>query len=368
MSCVLRRGAAKALVSLLFASRGVVVQVLCQCLPELRRYRALRRARNAGSAWDWEASDAVDMRALESASWVPGQGRYRVPLNGTSEPSRPRPHTPPCRSDERPKVNERGTKGDSLNRNLLADMNENWAAWLQFTAEHAAEGDSVTFGTVRCSSVGVPIPLFNQAFVFDEPLVDDLASATSWLAERNVPFFVTAPDTVADAVAGMAEEAGLEATATTMPGMAFAPLDDVAAEDSDEVEIMSVTDSAQLTEFAAVASEAFGAPLEAAGTLAPASSLTDDRCSWFIGYLDGDLAACGQLLRTAHVAGVYSIGVRDRFRRRGLGAAITAAVLLEGRALGCTTGVLQASPMGQPVYGRMGFETVTQYHSFSAPG
>jgi GNAT superfamily N-acetyltransferase len=135
-----------------------------------------------------------------------------------------------------------------------------------------------------------------------------------------------------------------------------------------DAEILTATDPAQLGDFAVVASEAFGAPLEAASTLSPASTLDDERCSWFLGYLDDEPAACGQLFRTADVAGVYSIGVRERFRRRGLGAAITAAVLAAGRDSGCSIGVLQASPMGAPVYDRMGFETVTQYHRFAPAG
>jgi GNAT superfamily N-acetyltransferase len=248
---------------------------------------------------------------------------------------------------------------------VVADLNENWAAWLNFTAEHAPGGESRTFGAIRCSSVGVPMPLFNQAFVFDEPSVRDLARATGWLSDRNVPFWVTAPDSVARAVADMAESAGLDPLATTMPGMAYAPLADLPVEADGDAEILPVTQSAQLGDFALVASEAFGAPLEAAGTLAPASTLGDDRCSWFLGYLDGDPVVCGQLLRTGDVAGVYSIGVRERFRRRGLGAAITAAALVAGSDSGCSIGVLQASPMGAPVYDRMGFETVTQYHSFA---
>lgn len=130
--------------------------------------------------------------------------------------------------------------------------------------------------------------------------------------------------------------------------------------------MLPVTDATQLADFAVVAAEAFGAPLEAASVLAPASSLADDRCSWFVGYVDGDPGVCGQLLRTDDVAGVYSIGVCERFRRRGLGAAITTTVLSAGSDLGCTIGVLQASPMGEPVYEHMGFDTVTQYHSFAA--
>ena len=53
-------------------------------------------------------------------------------------------------------------------------------------------------------------------------------------------------------------------------------------------------------------------------------------------------------------------------RRRGYGEALTAAVLRAGRELGCTTGCLQASNMGKPVYERMGFDTFTQYQLFTA--
>lgn len=255
-----------------------------------------------------------------------------------------------------------------MGRNVLDDLNENWAEWLHFTAEHAPAGESRTFGAIRCSSVGVPMPLFNQAFVFEQPVVDDLAAATSWLSARKVPCWVTAPDSVAGAVADMAESVGLDQSATTTPGMVLASLADLPDVAGDDVELLLVTDATQLTDFAVVAAEAFDAPLEAAATLAPASSLTDGRCSWFVGYVDGEPASCGQLLRTGDVAGVYSIGVRERSRRRGLGAAITTAVLLAGRDSGCTIGVLQASPLGQPVYERMGFDMVTRYRSFGASG
>lgn len=210
------------------------------------------------------------------------------------------------------------------------------------------------------------MPLFNQAFVFEEPAVDDLLQAMGWLTERTVPFWVTAPEPVARVVADVAEVAGLNPTAETMPGMVLAPLADLSTEADTSVEIRPVADAALLADVAVVAAEAFGAPLRVAGMLAPASMLDDEHCSWFLGYVDGDPAACGQLLRTADVAGVYTIAVREQFRRRGLGAAISRAVLAAGRDFGCTVGVLQASPMGEPVYDRMGFETVTPYHLFVA--
>lgn len=257
-----------------------------------------------------------------------------------------------------------------MHRDGLADLNENWAEWLGFTAAHAVGGASHAFGAIRCSSVGVPMPLFNQAFVFDEPDPEDLAQATRWLSKRQVPFWVSAPDHVAPSVAALGARVGLDPAAATMPGMTFSPLAEMSTAGSEGIEIVPVSQSAQLEEFAIVASEAFGAPPQAAAALVPATTLEDDRCAWFLGYVEGDLAACGQLFRTDHVAGVYSIGVRESFRHRGLGAAITSAVLAGGRDAGCGIGVLQASPMGAPVYVRMGFDTITQYHSFapSDPG
>ena len=254
-----------------------------------------------------------------------------------------------------------------MGRDQRADLETNWAAWLGFMADHVAAGETQTVGSIRCCSVGVPIPLFNQAFVFEEPEVDDLVAAVGWLSQRHVPFWVTAPESVATAIGEMAGAAGL-VPGGTMPGMVLTSLDDVPAGATGEPDTQLVTDPALLSDVALVTAEAFGAPLEAAQMLVPASMLDDERSSWFVTHVDGEPAACGQLLRTDDVAGVYAIAVREQFRRQGLGAAITWAVLAAGRDAGCSTGVLQASPMGKPVYDRMGFDTVTPYHLMVTSG
>ena len=61
---------------------------------------------------------------------------------------------------------------------------------------------------------------------------------------------------------------------------------------------------------------------------------------------------------------VYSIGVVEDARRRGIGKAMTLAVLRLGRDAGCRIGVLQSSKMGYPRYEAMGFESVETYHHF----
>jgi ribosomal protein S18 acetylase RimI-like enzyme len=74
--------------------------------------------------------------------------------------------------------------------------------------------------------------------------------------------------------------------------------------------------------------------------------------------------ASGLLVQSGHVAGVYTIGVVEEFRRRGIGEAMTWEVLRTGRDAGCRVGVLQSSEMGYPLYERMGFGTVVTYHHF----
>lgn len=253
-----------------------------------------------------------------------------------------------------------------MSRDVLAELNTNWVAWLESKTEHVPGGEFRWFGPIPAASVGVPIPLFNQVFVLEQPSEEDLAGATSWIRGRDVPHWITVAGPHVEAVAGMADAVGLARSDGAMPGMALASLAGLSPVSPSQLEVRPVTHADQLEAFAVVTADAFGPPLEEARRLDPPSMLEDDRMGWFVGFVDSEPAACGQLLRTRDVAGVYAIGVRERFRRRGIGEAITRAVLIAGRKQGCELGVLQASPMGTPVYERMGFETITEYHHFVA--
>lgn len=57
----------------------------------------------------------------------------------------------------------------------------------------------------------------------------------------------------------------------------------------------------------------------------------------------------------APVGGIYATSVLETARRQGIGTALTVAACRRARELGCRHVVLNATPLGQPVYRRSGF-------------
>jgi predicted GNAT family acetyltransferase len=61
---------------------------------------------------------------------------------------------------------------------------------------------------------------------------------------------------------------------------------------------------------------------------------------------------------------LYFVCTSPDARRRGVGAAINRAALIDARDDGMRVGVLGSSPIGQRVYERIGFRTVCDSHVF----
>jgi GNAT superfamily N-acetyltransferase len=150
------------------------------------------------------------------------------------------------------------------------------------------------------------------------------------------------------------------------PGMA-APLERLPAEVAvpPRLEITRVANEAQLQDWAAVAGGAFGEPAEiqqARIAVHAAFGFAEDApLQRYIARLDGKPVAMSELFLAAGVAGIYDVATVPQARRQGIGAAITHVPLLAARARGYRVGVLEASPMGEPVYRRLGFEEYCRF-------
>ncbi|WP_265110895.1 GNAT family N-acetyltransferase [Halosolutus halophilus] len=248
-----------------------------------------------------------------------------------------------------------------MTRDLVTTANENLRRAFGILADEAQSGESRRFGPLTVASAGVPAPFFNRVFAFDAPPLGELSAAVAWMAERDVPFWVTVTEPTVEVVESHPVDLDL-VKAAEQPGMAMATLDEIPPRDS-VAEIAEVTDSDERDEFSTVTASAFEWPLDVVEQVDQAALAADD-VRLFLGRVDGHPAASGLLIQSGHVAGVYSIGVVEEFRRRGIGEAMSWEVLQAGREAGCQVGVLQSSEMGYPLYERMGFETVVTYHHF----
>lgn len=130
-------------------------------------------------------------------------------------------------------------------------------------------------------------------------------------------------------------------------------------------------DTVVLARFRAAMFSDMGAPLEdgceACWTAYFGAAVADGQYWSVLAEADGVPVACAGLMffpmvpvpsdpsgLRAHVQGVYTV---PEYRGRGLGEALTRAVLAEAQRRGVKSANLNAAVMGRPMYERMGFET-----------
>lgn len=240
-------------------------------------------------------------------------------------------------------------------------LHENYWAVYRGLADQLAGGVSRTFGAVEVVATDLTFPEYNRAFVFDDPDPDAFSAAVGWLVDRDRPFWVTISDAVVDSIGNLPAEVGLTISHAD-PGMVLTDLEDVASNDA-ALEVVPVTDEDSLLTFVDVFSTVFDRPTEPM-MRAYRPGLSDDRTHMVVGVADGHPVACGLVVRTGEVAGLYAVGVRESHRRQGFGEQMTNTLLEIGREAGCRLAVLQSSEMATSLYDRMGFDQVTTYHHF----
>jgi ketosteroid isomerase-like protein/ribosomal protein S18 acetylase RimI-like enzyme len=131
------------------------------------------------------------------------------------------------------------------------------------------------------------------------------------------------------------------------------------------LEIRPTTDDQGRRDYLYITAEAYatyGAPREyAEDVFCRLESICAPHVQGFVGYVEGRPAAAAGVWVTHGVGGIGWVGTVPEFRGRGYAEAVTWAAVREGFRRGAAFANLQASPMGRPVYERMGFITPTHY-------
>ncbi len=130
------------------------------------------------------------------------------------------------------------------------------------------------------------------------------------------------------------------------------------------IELRRLETAAEADDYWRVATSAYadnGFPPEIFSYYEDRSGLTADNAVALLAYFDSKPVGIAMTIVSHGVAGIYWVGTLAEARGKGIGEAVTAAAINAGFDLGAEIASLQASPMGEPVYRRMGFETIYEY-------
>lgn len=230
-------------------------------------------------------------------------------------------------------------------------------------------GEHVQRGSVHAVFSGLPVPAFNGIHVWQpagdmEQHVRDFVQTGS---ARGLPMAICFP-------AGATHERDIQSLATSLgfaeagdPQAAMLLSGVEAPPRSTELDVTysSPRSAEDLTTVAALTAEVFGVPEQIAQVLADPATLEWEDLEWTALEQDGHTVAMAMLVQVGPVANIFNVGVPARHRRRGLGAAATWEVIRRGHERGARRSALVASLMGEPVYARMGFDTVGRIRMFT---
>jgi GNAT superfamily N-acetyltransferase len=122
------------------------------------------------------------------------------------------------------------------------------------------------------------------------------------------------------------------------------------------LEIIPAADPDTLAAAEQLISDVFRSRAQPGSVLTP-DVLADDLVVW-LGIVDGRPVATATTYVSDGLCGVYAVATAADARRRGYGEALTWAATLHRPEL---PAALQASPMGRPVYERMGYRRVVDF-------
>jgi hypothetical protein len=216
-----------------------------------------------------------------------------------------------------------------------------------------------------------PFPvLFNGAWRVDLALDGDevISRADDFFGSRSRGYSISVRDELAedDDLRSAAEAAGLVALVHAPEMVCWEPLEVGALPPS--IELRWLGDRSTLDAFLAVSERAYASVGMPVGAISEAitdlRAVTAANVHSVVAYLDGEPVAAAQTVLSHSIAGVYFVGTVERARGTGLGDAVTRAVTNRAFDAGAGAVTLQASPMGEPIYLKMGYKTLYHYSTF----
>ncbi|MBT8486897.1 MAG: GNAT family N-acetyltransferase [Phycisphaerae bacterium] len=204
---------------------------------------------------------------------------------------------------------------------------------------------------------GEPHPLGNLAVFNRAASPSDVIRDAEPLREAGVPTAIAFLDAGTPEQIAAASSLGF-AAAESMPLMSVTP-DRLAATKLPDGYTCREVMPAEADAWARAVSDGYGLP-RAIGRLFGvdrAAARAPGAAHYYAAEHEGRMVATSLVFLHDGLAGIYGVATLPEHRGRGLGGHLTAEPLRAAWRRGYTTGLLQASEMGAPVYTRLGFHT-----------
>jgi hypothetical protein len=252
-----------------------------------------------------------------------------------------------------------------LDENLL-DATRAFARWQ--TGSVAVEGDGLL---LVAGTTAFPAGYPNCALRTDRtlPAADVLARARAFFGPRGRGFTVFARGAFDEDLEDELRRSGVPSLVDTPCMVIDRPLAPPRLEPGCELRpVVTETDAAAVREINAEAYVSLGLPADETRALygAPGHLLAPQYMTT-IGVHQGMPVSTAMVIFSALVAGVYWVGTRSSARRTGLAEACTRQVTNAAFTAGARAVTLQASPMGEPIYTRLGYRTFDRLRWYVVP-
>jgi GNAT superfamily N-acetyltransferase len=222
----------------------------------------------------------------------------------------------------------------------------------------APEGEARLTPTAWLALSGEPVGDFNYALVDRGPeAADRLCEYARRIAARALPATVFLPGRVADELAPVARDLGLQ-HAGAVPLMTYQPDGRRPAATTYRVE--QVADEAGLRAANRVLADAFAIPLAATDRAVGPELLDGPGWALFLARQDSGPVSTVATIRTGNTVGIWSMGTVPEQQRRGAGRALLEGVIARHRQMGAATFYLLATEAGKPLYRSIGFRTLDE--------
>lgn len=267
-----------------------------------------------------------------------------------------------------------GLSADSASAANAAIVERHFAE-IQALYARAAGGEVRDDGDVQLSASGLPARVVNAANLARFPAAsaaERIESAKAFFGRFGVPFrWFFGPTSAPANLPAFLEAAGLVKVSDS-PGMA---LEIATMRDEPPavagLEVREVADPADFEAWLRVCVESF--PFDQIVAAAwravhqPLGFGNQSPLHNYVAWLNGRPVAVSALLFGTQAAGIWNVGTLADVRGRGIGRETTLAALRDARADGRTVSVLGSSPLGFPVYSRIGFTEVCRIRHYGTP-